>query len=103
LLVSLAFQDKGSRLYIEGSMELWVSVFWAEGITKKEWHLKLCSNFKGGELRELSCGSFFPFFSWLVVSLFVDSERVFLLSVYGTPWLPFEFHWFSYWEVVGNC
>jgi hypothetical protein len=32
----------------------------------------------------LNCRSFFPFFLWLVVSLFADLERALLLVGYGT-------------------
>jgi hypothetical protein len=43
----------------------------------------------GGGLGVLSCESFFPFFLWLVVSVFGDSERALLFDAYGTPWVPF--------------
>jgi hypothetical protein len=38
-----------------------------------------CRDFRGEGLGVLSCKLFFPFFLWLVASLFADLERAFLL------------------------
>jgi hypothetical protein len=53
------------------------------------WSLELHGDFRGEESGVLSCGSFFPFFLWLIASLYVDLERVLLLACYGTLWVPF--------------
>jgi hypothetical protein len=37
----------------------------------------------------LTCGLFFLFFPWLVISLFADSEKALLLAGYETLWAPF--------------
>jgi hypothetical protein len=47
------------------------------------------SQFKGGGLGVLRGRWFFPFFLWLVVSLFEDLERVLSLAGYETPWETF--------------
>jgi hypothetical protein len=52
----------------------------------------------------LSCKLFFPFFLWLVASLFVDSEKALLLTGYGTPWVPFGGPLiFLFFRVVSCC
>jgi hypothetical protein len=53
-----------------------------------------------GELGVLSCKSFFPFFPWLVASLFVDLERALFLAGYGTPSVPFGVPSSSFFRVV---
>jgi hypothetical protein len=50
---------------------------------------ELCGDFRGRRSGVLSCELFFPFFPWLVVSLFADSERALLLIGYRTLWVPF--------------
>jgi hypothetical protein len=44
---------------------------------------------QGQRIRVLNCESFFPFFLWLVASLFVDLEKVLFLTGCGTLWVPF--------------
>jgi hypothetical protein len=44
----------------------------------------------GGGSGVLSCELFFPFFQWLVASLFVYLERALLVSGYGPLLMPFE-------------
>jgi hypothetical protein len=47
-------------------------------------------NFRGGGSGMLTYELFFPFYPWLLVSLFADLERVFLLTGYGTLWVSFR-------------
>jgi hypothetical protein len=47
----------------------------------------------------LSCESFFLFFSWLVASLCMDSERPLLLTGYGILWVSFGVPWCSFFRV----
>jgi hypothetical protein len=47
------------------------------------------TDFRGGGSGVLSCRAFFPFFLWLVVSLFVVLERALLIAGYGTLWVTF--------------
>jgi hypothetical protein len=55
----------------------------------EKWSLNPCGNSRDRVSGVISCKSFFPFFLWLVASLFADSERDLLLTVYGTPLVPF--------------
>jgi hypothetical protein len=89
--VFLVFQGEGSRSYIRGSMEIQVSVCarkWDLLPSYGAWSGAATSGW--GESGVLSCKSFFPFFLWLVASLFVDLERTLLLAGYVTLWwVPF--------------
>jgi hypothetical protein len=55
----------------------------------EKWSLESQGNFRGRGSGVLSCELFFLFFPWLIASLFVDSERVLLLTGYGTLWCLF--------------
>jgi hypothetical protein len=109
VLVSLAFQGEGSRSCSRGwGVGIWSSKFLC--VLGSRTYQQVPSNgawshrwLQGHGIRCVELQVFFSFFPWLVASLFMDSERVLLLTVYGTPWVPFGIFWSSFFRVVNHC
>jgi hypothetical protein len=84
----LHFRVRVAGCVVEGSVELQISVCARKRDllpSTEKWSLELVvTSGVGRALGVLSYKSFFPFFPWLVASLFVDSERGLLLAGYGT-------------------